>query len=216
MSTIAVFGGTGYVGSRLTELLLERGYKARLLVRDEASIVELGLQREDVELVNGALPDKDAIAKTIAGTDAVLVATGQRGRSREEMQTLVEGNQNIISAMEDLGVKRLVKISGTSVRFPGEPFPLMRRLADVAFKVLMANPTRCKYLEQEDIRKSHLDWVMVRPPQIVPKPVDGRFQAHEYRHLGLKVFRDDLCNFMIDQIQSSDWVRKCPVVGYSR
>lgn len=215
MATIAVFGSTGFLGSRLVELLLERGYLVKTLVRDKDRAIDLG-QKEGIEVITGALPDKDAIAKTIAGTDAVIVVTGQRGRSREEMQVLVEGNRNIIAAMEDLDVKRLIKISGTSVQFPGEPFPLMRRFADLAFWLLMTNATRGKYLEQEDVRTSQLDWVMVRPGAIVPEPVKGKFMAHEYKHLGLKVFRDDLCHFMIDQIQSDHWLKKCPVVGYSR
>ncbi|MEQ9022842.1 MAG: NAD(P)H-binding protein, partial [Pseudomonadales bacterium] len=125
-----------------------------------------------------------------------------------------EGNRNIIKAMEDRGVNSLIKISGTSVLLPGESSPLMRRLLDIAFRVLLSNPTRCKYLEQEDILASSLDWIMVRPPAIVPKPVRGQFQAHENRHLGMKVWRDDLCNFMIDQIESDQWIKKCPVVGY--
>lgn len=213
MKTIAVFGGTGYVGSRLSELLLERGYQVRMLVRDPSKVAELPRQ-ENVELVPGALPDSDSVKQTIVGSDAVMVATGQRGRSRQEMQTLVEGNRTIIKAMEDSGVNRLIKISGTSVLMPGESSPLMRRLLDIAFRMLLSNPTRCKYLEQEDILASNLDWVMVRPPAIVPKPVRGQFQAHENLHLGMKVYRDDLCNFMIDQIESDEWIKKCPVVGY--
>jgi len=214
MKTIAVFGGTGYVGSRLSELLLQRGYQVRMLVRDTSKANELS-QHEGVEIVSGALPDADSIAQTIEGADAVMSATGQRGRSKEEMQTLVEGNRSIIKAMEAADVDRLIKISGTSVLLPGESAPLMRRLLDVAFRMLLSNPTRCKYLEQDDILASSLNWVMVRPPAIVPKPAGGQFQAHEHRHLGLKVYRDDLCNFMIDQIESDHWLKKCPVVGYS-
>ncbi|MEQ9564848.1 MAG: NAD(P)H-binding protein, partial [Pseudomonadales bacterium] len=207
MKKIALFGGTGYVGSRLCELLLERGYQVRMLVRDAEKSSEYH-QKEGTEVVEGELPDYEAIKHCIEDTDAVLVATGQRGRSRQEMQTLVEGNRNIIKAMEDRGVNSLIKISGTSVLLPGESSPLMRRLLDIAFRVLLSNPTRCKYLEQEDILASSLDWIMVRPPAIVPKPVRGQFQAHENRHLGMKVWRDDLCNFMIDQIESDQWIKK--------
>lgn len=213
MSTIAVFGGTGYVGSRLCELLLERNYQVRMLIRDTGKSPEY-LQKDRVEVVEGELPDYEAIRQCLEGVDAVLVATGQRGRSKQEMQTLVEGNRNIIKAMEDIGVDRLIKISGTSVLLPGEAAPLMRRLLDVAFRVLLSNPTRCKYLEQEDILASNLNWVMVRPPAIVPKPVKGQFQVDDNRHLGMKVYRDDLCNFMIDQVESDQWLKKCPVVGY--
>ncbi|MFX4229026.1 MAG: NAD(P)-dependent oxidoreductase [Porticoccaceae bacterium] len=143
MKKIALFGGTGYVGSRLCELLLETGVQVRMLVRDAEKSSEYQ-QKEGTEVVEGELPDYEAIKHCIEDTDAVLVATGQRGRSRQEMQTLVEGNRNIIKAMEDRGVNSLIKISGTSVLLPGESSPLMRRLLDIAFRVLLSNPTRCE------------------------------------------------------------------------
>lgn len=227
MSVIAVFGGTGFIGSCLSEKLVARGYRVRLLVRDPIKAREFS-GKEGFEVVEGALPDLAAITKCIEGgssdfsgdpsgvVSGVINVTGQRGRSKAEMQTLVEGNRNIIVAMEALGVNPYIKISGTSVRLPGEKFPLMRHLLDIAFRVLLPNPTRCKYLEQEDILSSKLDWVMVRPPAIVDKPANKPLQAHEYQHLGMSVSREDLCEFMIDQLDSSRWLHRCPVLGYKR
>ncbi len=215
MSVIAVFGGTGFVGSRLCEKLVARGYRVRLLVRDPLRIREFH-QKEGYEIVEGALPDPEPVKKCIDGVAGVRNVTGQRGRSKKEMQTLVEGNRTIIAAMEELGVNPYIKISGTSVQFPGENFPLMRRLLDIAFRLLLPNPTRCKYLEQEDTLASQLDWVMVRPPAIVDKHVNKPLQAHEYKHLGMNVSREDLCDFMIDQLDSTRWRHQCPVVGYKR
>ena len=215
MSVIAVFGGTGFVGSRLSEKLVARGYRVRLLVRNLAKLGDLR-DKEGFEFVAGALPDPEAIKQCIEGVSGVINVTGQRGRTKAEMQTLVEGNRNIIAAMEELGVKSYIKISGTSVSLPNEKFPLMRHLLDIAFRVLLPNPTRCKYLEQEDTLASSLDWVMVRPPAIVDKQISKPIQAHEYQHLGMNVSLDDLCDFMIDQLDSLRWRHKCPVVGYKQ
>ena len=71
---VALFGGTGFVGSHIIDNLLSEGHKPKLLVRSESiyKVPSVG----DCELVIGDVNDKSAVRKTIEGTDAVIYTIG--------------------------------------------------------------------------------------------------------------------------------------------
>lgn len=213
MKKVAVFGGTGYVGERLVQKLIEQNYIVRLLVRDTKKLKMLE-RKPGIETVFGRIEDPLAVLNTLEGCDACMVVTGPRSKGLIDMHSIVSGTRHVLAGMAEKGVTRLIKLSGTSVRVPGEPFPLPRRALDFALNIAMKNPSKSKYLEHEDILASDVEWTIVRPPVIADKSFSKQFSAHDYRHLGFQVGLNDLCAFMIEQIDSKQWIRKCPVVGY--
>jgi len=71
---VLVTGGNGFVGSHLVEALLSRGYQVRCLVRrssDLSFIAPLPL-----ELVYGALEDRESLERACRGVDAVCHFAG--------------------------------------------------------------------------------------------------------------------------------------------
>jgi uncharacterized protein YbjT (DUF2867 family) len=62
---------------------------------------------------------------------------------------------------------------------------------------------------------SDLDYVNVRPGRLLNKPARGGVRAQlEGRGLHFEMTREDLADFMIGQLTSSEWIRKSPLVGY--
>jgi len=206
---IALFGGTGFVGSHMRQLLLQEGYVVRMLVRPGKSIESA----PNLYSMAGDLRSRDAIEQTLAGANATIVMTGPGSGSIDDMKIVVEGTRMIVESMESLGIKRLIKLSGVSVRLKGEPFPLPRRLLDIVLGLAMKYPSRSKYLEQEIIESSTLDWTVVRPPVISKKVSEKLLQAHEYAFLGMSVSVYSLCQFFMSQLDSQKWVCKSPTVG---
>lgn len=213
MKTIALFGGTGFVGDQITNKLIESHYRIRMLVRDPAQARAMQLDGA-LTAVHGSIDNIKAVSETLKGCDACIVATGARSNSLEDMQAIVTGTQNIINAMQAQNIKRLVKLSGVSVRVGDEPFSLPRRLLDLGLKLAMPNPSKSKYLEQEIIENSQLDWIVVRPPVVSADKINKTFTAHQHNYLGLKVSLDDLSQFMVDQLEDNTWLRQCPTLGY--
>ena len=71
---VAIFGGTGFVGSYLVDELLEREHVPVLLVRPGS---EDKISRRDAcETVSGAIDNPEAVRRTIAGADAVIYNIG--------------------------------------------------------------------------------------------------------------------------------------------
>jgi dihydroflavonol-4-reductase len=111
-----VTGATGFLGGRLVTKLRERGDDVVALVRSPARARHLG-----VELVEGDLSDRRALASAMAGSDAVfhLAArydVGIPASERDAMyETNVHGTANVVDAAWDAQVPRIVYVSTINV-----------------------------------------------------------------------------------------------------
>jgi len=116
--TCFVTGGTGFIGSHLVDLLLQRGCEVRCLVRDQS---RLGwLQEKPVTIVEGDLDSKSAIQKAASGTDAVFHLAGVTAAGSREAYRKVnaEGCRSVASA-------------SLSAPYPPEVFIYMSSLAAI-------------------------------------------------------------------------------------
>jgi len=114
-----VTGGTGFVGQRLVEMLVERGAE-RVVSFDIVPSSEGVLKHKAVEYVVGDITDADAVSKAVEGADAVWHVAAAVGPFHPQplyTRVNVGGTANVISAMRKHGVKRLVYASSPSTRF---------------------------------------------------------------------------------------------------
>jgi nucleoside-diphosphate-sugar epimerase len=121
--TVLITGATGRVGSRLVPRLLQHGEQVRVLVRnpDRASpLAELG-----AELIVGDLRDGDAVARALAGADAVIhLAAAFRGVPDEEAVAVNEAATiDFARACADVGVRHFVYASTNLVYGRGRGRP---------------------------------------------------------------------------------------------
>lgn len=119
-----VTGGAGFIGSNLTEALLEKGCSVRVL--DNFSIgkwenIEEFITHENFELIEGDIRDIDTCQQACKDIEYVLhqAAWGSVPRSIE-MPLLYEeinikGTLNMMTAARDNGVKRFIYASSSSV-----------------------------------------------------------------------------------------------------
>jgi dihydroflavonol-4-reductase len=113
MARTLVTGGTGFIGSAVVRRLLARGRQVRCLV--EPGAPRANLDGLDVELVVGDVLDRDAVARAIAGCDAVyhLAAIFRLWLPDEKLLYDVncEGTKNVLFAALRAGVRRVVHTS---------------------------------------------------------------------------------------------------------
>ncbi len=145
MSTIALTGGTGFVGSRLIALAVEAGHRVRALTRRQQA------EREHIAWVPGDLSDTAALATLCEGADAVIHVAGvvnapdRAGFARGN----IEGTRNMLAAAEEAGARRFVHVSSLAAREPG-----------------MSAYGWSKAEGDALVQASTLDWTIVRPPAI--------------------------------------------------
>ena len=105
---VALFGGTGFVGSYIIDQLIDSGHKPRLLVREGS---DKKVQSPDgCEIFYGDISDDESIKKVIDSSDAVIYSIGlirefkSKGITFENTQ--FEGVVKCIEAALELNVRR--------------------------------------------------------------------------------------------------------------
>ena len=123
---VLITGGAGFIGSHLADELLEHGYQVRSLdnLAEQVHGPEAdrpGYLSPEVELVRGDVRDPRAVARALAGVDAVyhLAAAVGVGQSMYEIAAYTGinnlGTAVLLEALAQYPVERLVVASSMSI-----------------------------------------------------------------------------------------------------
>ena len=72
-----------------------------------------------------------------------------------------------------------------------------------------------KTRQEEAIKQSNLDWVIVRPAKLTDEPAKGEYRVYVGgSYTATKISREDVAAFMLAQLTDNTYVRKMPVISY--
>lgn len=115
-----VTGATGFIGSHLVDLLLQKKYDVRVLLRNTSKTE--WLKDLPVEFVYGDLFDTEALRKAVSGVDYVYHSAGltKAKTPQEYFKANTEGTRNLLEAVKsnDPGISRFVQISSQTAAGP--------------------------------------------------------------------------------------------------
>lgn len=115
-----VTGGSGFVGQRLVEMLVERG--ATLVVSfDIVEKPEDALDRPEIIYIKGDLTNIDDVRKAARGVDCVFhiaALVGPYHPKEAYKRVNFDGTKNVLDVCNELHIKKIVMSSSPSTRFP--------------------------------------------------------------------------------------------------
>ncbi len=127
MRNVLVTGGAGFIGSHVTEALVNRGDRVRVLDNlSTGKISNLAAFRDRLEFIEADLNDEKAVARAVAGVDCIFheAALASVPRSVEKpLETnaaCVTGTLVLVDAASRAGVRRLV-YAGSSSAYGDQP-----------------------------------------------------------------------------------------------
>jgi nucleoside-diphosphate-sugar epimerase len=126
MAAYLVTGGAGFIGSHLTEELVRRGERVRVVDNLSTGKRQNIAHLTSVEFIEGDLADVDVARRAVKGIDYVLhqAAIPSVPRSVQDPITSnranIDASLNILVAARDAGVKRLV-YAGSSSAYGNTP-----------------------------------------------------------------------------------------------
>ncbi len=207
---ILVLGATGGTGRLIVAQSLARGYDVTALVRSPGKATSL----PGAKLAVGDARDPQVLREALRGRDAVVSALGTPASPFREVTLLSEVTRTLVGAMRDEGVARLVAITGIGAgdsRGHGG-FAFDRLILPLLLRHVYADKDR-----QEDIvRQSGLDWVLVRPTVLSNKPGRGAVRAlvDLAGFHGGSVAREDVARFVLDQVETDAWIGRTPLITW--
>jgi len=203
---VLVIGAAGRSGEAVVNEALAAGHTVTAFVRAGGRY-----QKANVRVVAGDVLDAAAVNAAVTGQDAVIDALG--GKTPWKVTTMETiAAHNIVSAMQQNGVRRLLKISvvgaGESVKNAG--FFNEHLLMRTFLRGLLVD----KAGMEAEIEASSLDWTLVRPPMLTEHEKTGvaRVLSTEGGEKAHKIGRADLAAFMVQQLESRRYVRQAVTV----
>jgi NADH dehydrogenase len=138
-------GGTGFVGRHVVDSLRKRGHEVVLLVHKRG-----GISAQGIEQVEGDITIPATFIASLKGCDSIINLIGiirefpSRGVTFEALH--VQGTKNLLTAAKKTGINRIIHMSALAAR------------PDAA-----ALYHRTKFIAEDFIRGSGLEWTIFRP-----------------------------------------------------
>ncbi|TAL07431.1 MAG: NAD-dependent epimerase/dehydratase family protein [Chloroflexota bacterium] len=201
--TVAVAGGSGFVGSGIAMELRRRG--ERVVVLTSRGALARGPLPDDIELRTVDIRQSDGLASALDGIDRLVISLAFPGSPIEQPRrgnTFLEvdamGTERLVAAAKEAGVRRVLYLSGAGAA------PDARR-----------HWFRAKWRAEEAVRASGMDWTILRPTWIFgPRDVSlNRFlgfarilpfvpMTNSGRQLLAPIFIDDVAAIAADALAS--------------
>jgi NADH dehydrogenase len=149
--TVAVAGGTGFVGSAIAGELRRRG--RQVVVLSSRGEIARGALPDDIEIRQADVRSGAGLAEALAGVDQLVISLAFPGSPIERprhgetfMEVDAAGTERLVAAAQQADVARLLYVSGAGAA------PDAKR-----------HWFRAKWRAEEAVRESGIDWSIIRP-----------------------------------------------------
>ncbi len=207
---LVLFGASGRTGRHLLQQALAQGHDVTAFVRNPGSLLPV----DRLIIQQGDVLNRADVERAVQNQDAVVSALGG-GRiapsSGPHVSVRTFGTEHILAAMEHTGVRWFICESAYGV---GEN----KNRSLYALVAWRLNRTGFEDTDRQEhlIKRSGLDWIIVRPTRLTDGPKRGVYRAGVGLRVGpfAYISRADVADFMLKQVTATTYLRQTPVLLY--
>jgi putative NADH-flavin reductase len=153
---------------------------------------------------------KADLKNLLNGQDAAVSFIGHVKGSPPHVQA--DAMNALVVVMQELSMQRIVSLTGTGVRFPGDRISLIDRLLNLSISII--DPSRVKDGKShvEVLAKSNLDWTVVRVLKLQnssPKPFELRTHGPSKWYVG----RQEVAQAVLQVLEQHSFFQQAPIIG---
>jgi len=208
---IFLFGATGGTGKEILIKLLEQKHRVFVLARNPYT---LGITDDNLKIIKGSIYNSETYQNELNKCDLVISALGT-GTSRKPTEIYSKGGQQIISAMQQANVKRLITLTAGAFD-PTDPAThswIIKYIVQPLFKNIYSDMQKWEIILE---KSKNIDWTIIRPSRLLNGKEKGiyRVQPNHCPKGGNKINRSDLANFIVKQINSDKYIHQKVAIAY--
>ena len=213
MASVLIIGASRGIGLETVKAALEAGHSVRALAR---SARRIPIDHPKLTKMAGDALEMATVKRALSGVDVVVQSLGVSAGPEIifEPTQFSKATRVLVTAMEQAQVKRLICVTGFGA---GDSRDRGGFLYNVALHLLLARVYDDKDVQEWIIRRSKLDWVIVRPVILTNGPktnaycalVDPRDWTCGF------ISRADVADFLVKQIDDDAFLYKAPVLTSS-
>ncbi|KAI8815028.1 hypothetical protein BJ742DRAFT_864370 [Cladochytrium replicatum] len=204
MAQIAVIGGTRGVGLEFVKLALAQKCKLNVLARFPEKLDLLTAGRENLNIIKGDALSLDDVKRTVEGTDTIFLSLDTAGGGHGAQADICSvATPTIIEAAKAASVKKIVVVTSLGVAESFYEQPMVLRFFLWLF---IGRALADKEIQEKQIRESGLEFIIVRPGQLLDgPPTGGKYEITKQAMVGIA--RGDVAEFSLKAItsQSEHW-----------
>jgi len=211
VATVLIIGASRGIGLETIEVALQAGHSVRALAR---SARRIPVDHPKLEKMAGDALQMATVKRALTGVDVVIQSLGVAAGPEiifKPTWLFSAATRVFVTAMEEAQVKRLICVTGFEA---GDSRGYGGFLYNVAFHLLVGRIYDDKDVQERIVRRSELDWMIVRPVILTNGPKTNAYRAlvdpREWT-CGF-ISRADVADFLVKQIGDDAFLHKTPVL----
>lgn len=164
-------------------------------------------------MIQGDILDPETVQQALAGQEAVCVTIGI-GITWRPVTVFSYGIRNVLEAMHQQGVRRLICITGIGA---GDSKGHGGFLYDRLFNPLLLKTIyEDKDRQEALIKASETDWTIVRPGFLTNGPLTKKYRViTDLRGITAgRISRGDVAHFILDELATNRYLKQTPLLTY--
>lgn len=201
---LLIIGASRGVGLQLLEQSLQAGHVVTAFARHPQ---KLPRPSERLKVMAADILEATQVQQAVAGQEAVCITIGV-GVTWKPVSVFSQGTRNVLAAMAEHGVRRLVCITGIGA---GDSKGHGGFLYDRVFNPLLLKTIyEDKNRQEALIKASEVDWTIVRPGFLTNGPLTGKYRVlTDLRDVTAgKISRADVAHFILAELSMNRYLRQ--------
>lgn len=207
---ILIIGATQGIGKALLECALEEKFEVTVLARTPAKVT---LSHPNLHVVQGDVLLADTLLEAANGQDALISCIGVP-ITFKPVALFSAAARNIVSAVKLNPGQKYIAVTGIGAGdSKGHGGFLYDRIFNPLFlKTIYADKDK----EEEIIRQSGVDWLIVRPGGLTNGRRTGQYKIIDQLQgiVAKRISRMDVADFILKQLRSPTHFGKTPLICY--
>jgi len=203
---IAVIAADGRSGRAFVNEALKRGHKVRAGIFGHNPFET----NPNLEVATCNALKLDDVRKLMADQEAVVSLIGHTKASAKDVQT--RAIENIVMVAKETNVKRIVSLTGTGVRFPGDVITFLDRVLNTSIKIIDPARVQDGINHTEILKNCGLEWTILRVlklQNVSVKPFVLTVNGPTKSYVG----REEVAIALLDILEKHSFVQQAPIMS---